>query len=60
MDEGKRLYQAIVWRPDCNRSGERITVLANDVEDAEQQLKQKYGEGIAFSLYNEEDANKAR
>jgi hypothetical protein len=60
MDETKRLYQAIVWGQDSNCPGKRTTTLANDSEDAVRQLKQRYGEDITFSLYNEEDANKIR
>lgn len=60
MDSEKRLYQAIVWKRDGEQSGERTTVLAKSLEDAERQLREQYGEGITFSLYNEEDANKAR
>lgn len=60
MNESERIYRAIVWRERSNESGERTTVLADDLDDAERQLKQKYGEDIVFSLYNEEDADKPR
>ena len=60
MERKKRLYQAIVWGHDHSKPGERTTVLAYDLKDAERQLKQGYGDGITFSLYNEEDANKGR
>lgn len=56
----KRIYQAIVWRQGEDQVGERTTVLADDLETAERELKQRYGEDIIFSLYNEEDANKPR
>lgn len=60
MDLEKRVYQAIVWKLDPEQPGERATILANSLEDAELQLRERYGEGVAFSLYNEEDADKTR
>lgn len=60
MNEIKRPYQAIVWGQDSSKPGERTIVLAEDLDDAERQLKQKYGEDIVFSLFNEEDADKPR
>jgi hypothetical protein len=60
MDSEKRLYQAIVWKQDRELPGERTTILANSLEDAARQLREQYGENIAFSLYSEEEANKAR
>lgn len=59
-DLRQRTYQAIVWGLYPNKPGERTIVLAEDLDDAERQLKQKYGEDIVFSLYNEEDADKPR
>jgi len=58
VNEGKRIYKAVVWRPGV--PGERTTVLAEDFDHAERQLRQKYGEDITLSLYNEEDAAKPR
>lgn len=60
MNLEKRLYQAVVWKQDRERPGERTTILANSLEDAERKLREQYGEDITFSLYSEEDANKAR
>jgi hypothetical protein len=60
MDSEKRAYQAIVWKQDHDQSGERTTILANKLGDAERQIRDRYGERIAFSLYNEEDADKPR
>lgn len=60
MDSGKRLYHAIVWKQDREQPGERMTIHAKSLEDAERQLREQYGGDITFSLYNEEDANKAR
>ena len=60
MESEKRLYQAIIWKQDSKQPGERTSVLAFSLEDAERQLTEKYGTGIAFSLYNEEDSDQAR
>lgn len=60
LDSEHRLYQAIVWKQGREHSGERIEILANSLEDAERKLREQYGEDIVFSLYNEEDAGKAR
>jgi hypothetical protein len=60
MSLENRVYQAIVWNQDREQSSERTIILARSLEEAERQLKDRYGEGIAFSLYNEEDADKAR
>lgn len=60
MNESKCLYQAIVWSLDPDKPGERTTVVANDLEDAVRQLKEKYGQDVLFSLHSEEDADKPR
>ncbi len=38
----------------------RVTVVAKDLDDAEEQLEREYGRGRVLSLWNEEDANKPR
>ena len=60
VERKKILYQAIVWRQDPNQPGERTTVFAYNLEDAQRQLKEVYGEGISFSLYDEDEANRPR
>jgi hypothetical protein len=60
MADEKKVYQAIVWHKDREQLGERTTVLANSLEDAERKLKDRYGESIVFSLYSEEDADAPR
>jgi hypothetical protein len=54
------LYQAIVWSQDREQAGERTTILANSLDDAELKLKEQLGEDITFSLYSEADADEAR
>ena len=55
-----RPYRAVVWQQGPDTVGVRITVMAEDLEDAERKLKQQYGESVVYTLYNEEDADKAR
>jgi hypothetical protein len=56
-----REYRAIVWpkgRDDV--PGERVTLVARDLEHAEELLLARFGEEIVYSLWNEEDAKKLR
>jgi hypothetical protein len=60
MNERKRAYHAIVWGDDPKLPGERVTVLAADLDDAQRQLEERYGKDRMFTLHNEEDADKPR
>jgi hypothetical protein len=60
VDDKNRVFQAIVWKLGSGSTGERTTVLATDLDDAERQLKARYGGDIVFSLFNEDDAGQAR
>jgi hypothetical protein len=60
VDHEKRVYQAIVWLQGLDQIGERTTVLADDLEAAERELKQRYGDDIVFSVYNEDEASRLR
>jgi hypothetical protein len=60
MDAEARLYQAVVWKLGSEQPGERISIAAESLEDAERQIRELYGNDVAFSLYNEQDANKVR
>lgn len=55
-----RLYHAIVWQQQPESVGTRVTVLAMSLEEAEGQLREKYGEQSIITLHNEEDANSLR
>lgn len=55
-----REYQVIWWTDDPARPRERLTVLALSLDDANKQIKDKYGENIKSSIWNEEDAAKPR
>lgn len=55
-----QLYHAIIWTKDETRPGQRVTVLATDVQDAKRRLEAEHGEGTVFNIRNEDDANRPR
>lgn len=60
MQSEKRLYRAIVWGQNPDQPGERVSVFADDLDDAMKLLEEKYGKGNIFDLHNEQDAEKPR
>jgi hypothetical protein len=58
VDEIMREYVGVIWIDD--EPGERFSFLARSGEEAEEQLKSKYGEGHQYTLYNEEDRDRKR
>ena len=56
-DDDSTIYHAIAWMKECDRPGDRVTVVARNGDDAKKQLKEKYGTDMIVSLWNEEDAN---
>lgn len=60
MNEEKRVFQAIIWTQEAGKAGERTTVLADNLDDAERQIKRKYGSDIVFSVFDEKDADRPR
>jgi hypothetical protein len=55
-----KTYKAIVWESDPQKPGQRVTVMAESLDDAKKQLEVTYGEGCVISLYNEDDAARPR
>ncbi|WP_163628629.1 MULTISPECIES: hypothetical protein [Pseudomonadota] len=55
-----KLYHAMIWEADPTVPGKRVTVYADDLQEAKRKLEAEYGEGRVFNLYNEEDANRIR
>jgi hypothetical protein len=51
-------YRAIVWIGD--EPGKRVTVQAEDAEDAGERLRAEYGDDAVFTAWNEEDARRPR
>jgi len=56
----EKIYEAIVWFPDQNEPGKRVTVLAIDIDEAKAKLDKQYGKGNVFDLHNKDEANKSR
>jgi hypothetical protein len=47
-DTNERLYLAMVWRNGPDKPGERVSVLAKNLEEAERLLEEAYGKGNVF------------
>jgi len=60
MDRDVKLYRAMIWVRDSDRPGQRVSVLAESLEQAKKKLEEEYGEGNVFDLHNEEDAARPR
>jgi hypothetical protein len=60
MEPQTRSYQAIVWQPQSDSVGVRVTVLANSLAEAERQLREKFGQQCIITLHNEDDAKRPR
>ena len=54
-----RTYHAIVWR-EPSLPGERVTLVARDLDDANAQVRARHGQDATVSLWNEEDGNAPR
>jgi len=50
----------MIWEDDPHKLGQRVSVLAESLDDAKKQLEAEYGEGRVFDLHNEEDAVRPR
>jgi hypothetical protein len=59
-DDMIKLYHAIVWLPDTDTPGQRVSVYAKGPAEAMKLLELEYGEGNIFNLHNEEDAERPR
>jgi hypothetical protein len=51
-------YVGFIWIGD--EPGIRLSILAENGEDARAQVERQYGEGHVVSLWNEDDARKPR
>ena len=50
----------MVWRDGPEKPGERVSVLAKDLDEARRLLEEAHGKGNVFNLYNPDDAKKVR
>ncbi len=55
-----KLYRAMIWVRGSDRPGERVDVLAENLDEAKKKLEAEHGEGNVFHLHNEEDAARPR
>jgi hypothetical protein len=55
-----KTYKAMVWPNGPDEPGRRVSVQANSLEEAREQLEAEYGEGSVFDLHNEDDAARPR
>jgi hypothetical protein len=54
-----KVYQAIIW-DDPAKPGRRVSIFAENLQDAKKRLEEEYGEGHVFNLLTEEDAVRPR
>lgn len=59
-DRNVRSYRAMIWIRGSDRPGQRVSVLAENLQEAKEKLEAEYGEGNVFDLHNEEDAARPR
>ncbi|WP_157699780.1 hypothetical protein [Pseudorhodoplanes sinuspersici] len=55
-----KIYKAMIWSDDPEKPGQRVSVAAENLDDAKRRLEAEYGEGRVFDLHNEEDAARPR
>ena len=51
-------YQGVVWIGD--EPGERVAFMAGDATEAAAWIRATFGEGVAYTVHNEDDANRPR
>jgi hypothetical protein len=56
--DSSRIFKAVVWVG--SEPGEHTDVRASDVVEARAKLKERFGSEAVISVWNEDDANKAR
>lgn len=56
MDSNEKIYRAIIWVRGSDRPGQRVSVIARNLDDAKKRLEAEHGEGNVFDLHNEDDA----
>jgi hypothetical protein len=53
-------YDAIIWPEDPIQPGERITIIANSVDEARAKIEEQYGKGRVYTVKNKEEASRPR
>ena len=60
MSEDEKCYRAVVWGPEPDSVGQRVTIHAKNLADAKRQLVAQFGEDRIYTLSNDEDASRPR
>jgi hypothetical protein len=58
MTNDLRPYVGVIWIGE--EAGRRFEIFARSLDEAARKLRDEYGEGHVYTLYNEEDAKKPR
>lgn len=58
MQTKRNTYKALIWQAESEATGKRVTVIAENIEEARLKLAEKYGQGAIFDLHDE--ANPSR
>jgi hypothetical protein len=53
-------YKAMIWVQGSDKAGRRVSVEAEGLKQAREELEAQYGEGNVFDLHCEEDASRPR
>ena len=53
-------YEAIIWSDDPSRPGERATIFADNVEEAQAKIEIQYGKNRVYTVKNKEEASRLR
>lgn len=56
----KREYQAVIWWGSDRAAAQRLVLLAEDGDDAIRQLRNRYGQDVKCSVWNEDEADTIR
>jgi len=59
-DANKRPYLATAWPNGPDKPGDRVSVLAKDIDEARRLSEDACGKGNIFNLHNPDDAKKIR
>jgi hypothetical protein len=58
-DTVTKRHEAMIWT-DSDKLGLRVTVVAESLTEAREQLEMEHGERTAFDLHSEDDAERPR
>lgn len=55
-----KIYKAMIWKDGPDEPGQRVSIEANSLDEAQRLLEDEYGKGSVFGLHNEADADRPR